>query len=250
MIIKERSDKLLQEKLKSMIEASSNIVFFGGAGTSTESGIPDFRSEQGIYNIKGNSFVPEVILSHNFFIEYTEEFYGFYKNKMIYPNAKPNSAHTVLAELEDRGKIKAVITQNIDGLHQMAGSKNVMELHGSIHRNSCLGCGRKYDLKYIIESEALIPVCHKCGGILKPDVVLYGENLDGDVLEKAIEYLSRADMLIVGGTSLVVYPAAGLLEYYKGRKLVLINKSTTQYDSAANLIINDSIAEVLKNSIL
>jgi NAD-dependent deacetylase len=241
----ERSDEMNHSILKSMIEDSLNIVFFGGAGTSTESGIPDFRSEQGIYNIKDINYAPEAILSHDFFMEHTKEFYEFYKSKMIYKDAKPNPTHLALAELEKRGRLKAIITQNIDGLHQMAGSENVLELHGSVYRNSCLNCGRKYDLKSIVDSEDIIPKCSKCGGVIKPDVVLYGENLNNEVLKKAIEYISWADMLIVGGTSLVVYPAAGLVDYYKGKKLVLINKTSTQYDLNANLVINDYIGKVL-----
>ena len=231
--------------LKGMIEGSNNIVFFGGAGVSTESGIPDFRSADGIYSEKTKSnYSPEEILSHSFFMHYTKEFYDFYKSKMIYKEAKPNAAHIGLARLEDMGKLKAVITQNIDGLHQMAGSKNVLELHGSIYRNYCMKCHRFYDLDYIINSED-IPKC-SCGGIVKPDVVLYEEGLDMDLIEKSVSYIEKADVLIIGGTSLSVYPAAGLVRYYKGNKMVLINKLPTQYDSMANLLIRKSIGETFK----
>lgn len=231
--------------LKEMIDSSENIVFFGGAGVSTESGIPAFRSADGIYSEKTKSnYSPEEILSHSFFMHYTKEFYDFYKSKMIYKEAKPNAAHIGLARLEDMGKLKAVITQNIDGLHQMAGSKNVLELHGSIYRNYCMKCHRFYDLDYIINSED-IPKC-SCGGIVKPDVVLYEEGLDMDLIEKSVSYIEKADVLIIGGTSLSVYPAAGLVRYYKGNKMVLINKLPTQYDSMANLLIRKSIGETFK----
>ncbi|QEK11359.1 NAD-dependent protein deacylase [Crassaminicella thermophila] len=234
------------EKLKKMVSESDNIVFFGGAGTSTESNIPDFRTaDTGLYNMDGYKYPPEVILSHSFFMKYPEEFYKFYKSKMIYKDAKPNLAHKALAELERKNKLKAVITQNIDGLHQLAKSNNVLELHGSIYRNYCMKCSESYSLDYVINSEGIVPKCNKCGGIIKPDVVLYEEGLDIDVLKKAIEYVSKADMLIVGGTSLVVYPAASLVEYYKGNKLILINKSATPYDHMANLVIHDSIGKVL-----
>ncbi|WP_338028354.1 NAD-dependent protein deacylase [Crassaminicella indica] len=234
------------EKLKSMIDASDNIVFFGGAGTSTESNIPDFRTaDTGLYSSKGQKYPPEVILSHSFFMKYTKEFYRFYKEKMIYPEAKPNLAHLALARLEKQGKLKAVITQNIDGLHQMAGSKNVLELHGSVYRNYCIKCRASYSLDDVVNSIEMVPKCKKCGGIIKPDVVLYEEGLDTYTLEKSIEYIVNADVLIVGGTSLVVYPAAGLIEYYRGNKLILINKSTTPYDHVANLVIQDSIGKVL-----
>ena len=233
------------DRLKSLIENSSNIVFFGGAGVSTESAIPDFRSEVGLYKTKSNHiYEPEVMLSHSFFMSHTDEFFEFYKSKMIYKDAKPNGAHYALAKLEKLGKLKAVITQNIDELHQLAGSQNVLELHGSVHRNYCVGCGENYSLEHIINSIST-PKCEKCGNIVRPDVVLYEENLDMDILNKAVSYISNADMLIVGGTSLVVYPAAGLLQYYKGNKLVLINKSSTNYDKKADLLINDSIAKVL-----
>lgn len=238
------------EKLQDMVEQSSNIVFFGGAGTSTESGIPDFRSEAGLYKTEtGYSYPPEVLLSHSFFIKHPREFFTFYKTKMIYGDAKPNDAHKALAELERRGKLKAVITQNIDGLHQQAGSQEVLELHGSVHRNYCMDCHSKYGLEYILTSQDVIPRCSKCGGIVRPDVVLYEENLDTEVLEKSVRYIASADMLIVGGTSLVVNPAASLIHYYIGKRLVLINKSATPYDNMADLVINESIGKVLKQVI-
>ncbi|SCG84370.1 NAD-dependent deacetylase [Proteiniborus sp. DW1] len=237
------------EKLKDIIKESNNIVFFGGAGVSTESNIPDFRSSTGIYSTESSlKYPPEMILSHSFFMNHTEDFYNFYKTKMIYKDAKPNDAHLALAELERRGKVKAVITQNIDGLHQMAGSKNVLELHGSIYRNYCTKCHKFFDLNYILESTN-IPKCDECNGIVKPDVVLYEESLDMNVLEKALEYIQEADVLIVGGTSLTVYPAAGLIEYYEGDKLILINKSQTHYHRRAALTFNESIGKVLKQVI-
>jgi NAD-dependent deacetylase len=229
--------------LKKILADSNNIVFFGGAGVSTESNIPDFRSAGGLYNEKTKSrYSPEEILSHDFFVQHTEEFYDFYRSKMIYKNAEPNAAHIRLAELEAEGKLKAVITQNIDGLHQMAGSKNVLELHGSVHRNYCMKCHKFYDLDYIINT-AGIPRCSSCNGIIKPDVVLYQENLDENILEKSIEYISQADVFIIGGTSLTVYPAAGLTTYYKGSKLVLVNRTSTPYDQRANFVYYGNIAE-------
>jgi len=235
------------QKLQSMISESSNIVFFGGAGVSTESNIPDFRSENGIYQTKKKyGYPPEYLLSHNFFMENTEVFYDYYKANLIHKDAKPNSAHLALAKLEETGKLKAVITQNIDGLHQMAGSKEVLELHGSVHRNYCLKCKKTYNLQYILNSRG-VPKCSECGGIVRPDVVLYNEMLDQNILNKSIEYIYQADMLIVGGTSLVVYPAAGLIEYYRGNKLVLINKDATPYDSKADLVIHDSIGKVFSS---
>ncbi|MCL2873806.1 MAG: NAD-dependent protein deacylase [Defluviitaleaceae bacterium] len=228
--------------LKDLIHNTNNIVFFGGAGVSTESGIPDFRSPDGLYSQKYR-FPPETMLSHDFFINNTAEFYEFYRDKMIYSNVKPNKAHLKLAKLEQCGKLKAVITQNIDGLHQMAGSEKVLELHGSVNRNNCMVCGKPYDIKMITEIEG-VPLC-SCSGVIKPDVVLYGEGLDNAVVTEAIRFISNADMLIIGGTSLNVYPAAGLLNYYKGDKLVLINKATTSFDKHADLIINDAIGEVL-----
>ena len=234
------------EKLKAIIKESNNIVFFGGAGVSTESNIPDFRSSTGIYTTENNKkYPPETMLSHSFFIRHPEEFYDFYKKKMIYKDAKPNDAHIALAELERRGKLKAVITQNIDGLHQIAGSKNVLELHGSIYRNYCMKCHKSFDLDYILEFKG-VPRCDECNGIVRPDVVLYEESLDMGLLRRAVEYIQNADVLIVGGTSLVVYPAAGLIEYYNGNKLILINKSPTPYDYIATLTFNDSIGKVLK----
>lgn len=229
-------------KLREMIEKSDNIVFFGGAGVSTESGIPDFRSVDGLYNQK-YKYPPETILSHTFFMRRTKEFFDFYRDKMLYRDAKPNKAHLALAKLERLGKCRAVITQNIDGLHQAAGSKEVLELHGSVLRNYCMSCGRFYDADSIMRSSG-VPECG-CGGIIKPDVVLYEEGLDNDTLTKAVRYISDADMLIVAGTSLTVYPAAGLIDYYRGNKLVLINKSATPRDSAADLIINEAVGETL-----
>ncbi len=230
-------------KLQEIIQGSDNIIFFGGAGVSTESGIPDFRSVDGLYNLK-YKYSPETMISHSFFVHSTEEFYDFYKNSMIFLNARPNAAHIRLAELEKQGKLKAVITQNIDGLHQAAGSKNVLELHGSVHRNYCMECGRFYDVHTIVESKG-VPKC-SCGGTIKPDVVLYEESLNQEVLEKSVEYIENADVLIIGGTSLVVYPAAGLINYYRGNKLVLINKSSISMDKRANLVINDSIGKVFE----
>lgn len=233
------------KKLKEIIEKSDNIVFFGGAGVSTESGIPDFRSAAGLYSSENNSkYSPEYMLSHTFYKTQTEEFFEFYKSKMIYKDALPNDAHKALAELENRGKLKAVITQNIDGLHQMAGSKNVLELHGSVHRNYCEQCRTYYDLDYVLHSEG-IPKCKKCDGIVKPDVVLYEEGLDSYTIDESIKYIEEADVLIIGGTSLVVYPAASLIRYYRGNKLILINKSETQYDSRALLTFYDSIGKIL-----
>lgn len=229
-------------QLQELIGNSNNIVFFGGAGVSTESGIPDFRSVDGLYN-QEYDYPPETILSHSFFQSKTKEFYRFYKNKMICLSAKPNNAHKALARLEHLGKLKAVITQNIDGLHQMAGSKNVLELHGSVHRNYCQRCKKLYDAKFILTAQE-IPTC-ECGGRIKPDVVLYEEGLDQQIISKAVRYISQAEVLIVGGTSLNVYPAAGLIDYYKKNKLVLINKDTTPMDSRANLLISDKIGEVL-----
>jgi NAD-dependent deacetylase len=228
--------------LQTWVHESENIVFFGGAGVSTESGIPDFRSVDGLYNQK-YAYPPEVILSHSFFVQNPREFYRFYRDKILYPNAKPNAAHLKLAELEQAGKLKAVVTQNIDNLHQMAGSQNVLELHGSVYRNYCLQCGKKYEFQFMLESTG-VPRC-TCGGIVRPDVVLYEEGLDTDVLNRSIGYITQADLLMVGGTSLAVYPAAGLINYYRGKRLVLINKSSTSFDSQADLVIHDSIGKVL-----
>lgn len=230
------------EKLKEYIFSNDNIVFFGGAGVSTESGIPDFRSEDGLYGQKFK-YPPEYMLSHSFFIGHTKEFFDFYREKMLPSESiKPNPAHIYLAELEKCGKLKAVITQNIDGLHQAAGSKNVLELHGSVWRNYCMNCGKFY--KTDINGKD-IPYC-VCGGIIKPDVVLYEESLNNATLEKSINYISTASLMIIGGTSLNVYPAAGLVQYFQGDKLVIINKSPTQYDSKADLLIADSIGKVFQ----
>ncbi|MBQ1291855.1 MAG: NAD-dependent protein deacylase [Lachnospiraceae bacterium] len=231
------------DRLRELVEGSDNIVFFGGAGVSTESGIPDFRSQDGLYAQK-YKYPPETIVSHTFYRQRPEEFFEFYKEKMIAPDAQPNAAHLKLAELEQRGKLKAVITQNIDGLHQKAGSKKVLELHGSVLRNYCEKCHTFYDVNYILKSEG-VPVCEKCGGRVKPDVVLYEEGLDMGILNEAVRRISEADMLIIGGTSLVVYPAAGLIDYYRGNKLVLINKSATSRDAQADLVIDGKIGEVL-----
>jgi len=238
-------DKIV--KLQNYIDTSSNIVFFGGAGVSTESGIPDFRSTDGLYNQKWH-YPPEQIISRSFFDANPAEFYRFYREKLIIHGAKPNTAHLKLAELEKAGKLKAVITQNIDGLHQAAGSKNVFELHGSTLRNYCMRCHAFYDIAFIEDSRHApdgIPRCSKCGGLVKPDVVLYEESLDESCIDGAVHALEAADMLIIGGTSLVVYPAAGLVNYFRGTKLVLINKSETSGDAIASLIIHDSIGKVL-----
>lgn len=230
------------ERFKELVGNSDNIVFFGGAGVSTESGIPDFRSVDGLYNQKYD-YPPETILSHTFFRRNTEEFYRFYRAKMLALDAKPNAAHKKLAQWEQEGKLKAVVTQNIDGLHQAAGSKMVYELHGSVHRNYCQKCGAFYDARYMLESKG-IPKCEKCGGIIKPDVVLYEEGLDDATMRGTIRAISHADVLIIGGTSLTVYPAAGLIDYYNGNKLVLINKSVTPMDSRADLLVQGPIGEI------
>ena len=230
------------EKLQKIIDESRNIVFFGGAGVSTESGIPDFRSQDGLYNQKYD-YPPETILSHTFFMRKPEEFFKFYRDKMLCDTAKPNAAHLKLAEMEQTGKLKAVITQNIDNLHQMAGSKKVLELHGSVYRNHCMICGKCYDFKYMKESKG-VPRC-SCGGMIKPDVVLYEESLNEKVLDGAIRSIAAADLLIVGGTSLAVYPAAGLLQYFRGDALVLINKGATPMDNNADLLIQQPIGQVL-----
>lgn len=227
---------------RKIVEESRNIVFFGGAGVSTESGIPDFRSVDGLYN-QSYRYQPETILSHTFFVNHPDEYYRFHRDKLVAPDAKPNRAHLRLAELEREGKLRAVITQNIDGLHQAAGSKNVLELHGSIHRCYCMQCGRKYPADRMNRGTG-VPHCDSCGGIIRPDIVLYEECLDEEILAKSIQYIRDADVLIVGGTSLAVYPAAGLIQYYAGRKLVLVNRGETPYDSMANLIIHEKIGEV------
>lgn len=233
--------------LQQFVDESKKIVFFGGAGVSTESGIPDFRSQDGLYNQKWK-YPPEVIISRSFFVTETAEFYRFYREKLIITGAKPNAAHLKLAELEQKGKLLAIVTQNIDGLHQAAGSKNVFELHGSTLRNFCTHCGKSYDIDFIAKSADSpdgIPHCTACNAIVKPDVVLYEESLDQKVLSGAVKAISKADMLIIGGTSLVVYPAAGLIRNFRGKHLVLINKSSTQADSSAELVIHDSIGKVL-----
>ncbi len=229
-------------KLKELVDSSDNIVFFGGAGVSTESGIPDFRSVDGLYHQKYR-YPPETILSHTFYMTHKAEFYDFYRTKMLAPDAQPNAAHRKLAQWESEGKLKAVITQNIDGLHQKAGSREVLELHGSVLRNYCERCGKFYGLDAILSSTG-VPKC-TCGGDIKPDVVLYEEGLDERVMQKALDYISRADMLIIGGTSLVVYPAAGLVRYYRGHKLVVINKGVIEADLGADLVINGPIGQVL-----
>ena len=230
------------ETLHQWMQESERVVFFGGAGVSTESGIPDFRSTDGLYN-QQYDYPPEQILSHTFFMRWPEEFFRFYRDKMLAPSAKPNKAHRALAKLEEQGKLTAVITQNIDGLHQKAGSKRVYELHGSVLRNYCEACGKFYDAEYMLRSDG-VPRC-SCGGRIKPDVVLYEEGLDSDTVSGAVRAIAEADMLIVGGTSLVVYPAAGLIHYYQGHKLVLINRDETPYDRKADLVIHDSIGKVL-----
>ena len=228
-------------KLKQIVDESDNIVFFGGAGVSTESGIPDFRSVDGLYNQQWK-YPPETILSHSFFARYPEEYYRFHRAKLVVEDVKPNRAHLKLAELEQKGKLRAVVTQNIDGLHQAAGSKNVLELHGSILRAYCSRCGRPHPADVINHGEG-VPKCD-CGGVIRPDIVLYEEALDEKVLQTAIHFIRQADVLIVGGTSLAVYPAAGLINYYRGDKLVLVNRSATPYDSAANLVIHEKIGDV------
>ena len=235
-------DKVKQ--FKQLVDKSNNIVFFGGAGVSTESGIPDFRSKDGLYNQK-YKYPPEEILSHTFFLNNTEEFFEFYKDKMNSLKFLPNQTHIKLAELEQKGKLKAVITQNIDGLHQKAGSKVVYELHGSVLRNYCTKCRKSYTAEYVFNSKK-IPLCD-CGGIIKPDVVLYEEPLNEEVVENSIKAISNAEILIIGGTSLTVYPASGLIHYFRGKKLVLINKDKTSMDNIADLVINDSIGKVFSN---
>ena len=240
----------MDERLKKIIDNSDNIVFFGGAGVSTESNIPDFRSEQGLYNAKQQfGLSPEEMLSQSFFMRHMKTFFEYYRKNLIYPDAMPNKAHLALARLEEQGKLKAIVTQNIDGLHQKAGSKTVFELHGSVNRNYCMDCGKFFDTAYIMDDTNCrdgIPRCDACGGVIKPDVVLYEEVLDEDCITGAVTAIQRADTLIVGGTSLVVYPAAGLIRYFSGNNLVLINKQPTPYDSRADLVINDSIGKVLE----
>ena len=229
------------ERLQELVDKYDNIVFFGGAGVSTESGIPDFRSQDGLYHQKYD-YPPETILSHTFFMRKPEEFFKFYRDKMLCDTAKPNAAHRKLAEMEQTGKLKAVITQNIDNLHQMAGSKKVLELHGSVYRNHCMKCGKSYDFKYMKESEG-IPRC-SCGGVIKPDVVLYEEGLDDYTIQESVRVISEAEVLIIGGTSLAVYPAAGLIDYFRGNHLVVINKSPTPRDRYADLLIKEPIGQV------
>lgn len=229
--------------LERWIKESDNVVFFGGAGVSTESGIPDFRSVDGLYN-QQYDYPPETIISHSFYRKNPEEFYRFYKNKMLFPDVQPNAAHKALAKLEQQGKVRAVITQNIDGLHQAAGSKEVLELHGSVHRNYCTRCGKFFGLSDILGMNG-VPRC-ECGGIIKPDVVLYEEGLDQETLQKAVRYIQNAEILIIGGTSLTVYPAAGLIDYYRGKKRVLINKTATPMDERADLVISAPIGEVFE----
>lgn len=233
------------ESLTQIIKNSNNIVFFGGAGVSTASNIPDFRSSNGLFNQQLNRMLtPEQLVSRTFFDRYPEEFYSFYKEKLVYPDAKPNNCHIALAKLEQIGKLKAIVTQNIDGLHQMAGSQKVFELHGSIHRNYCRKCHSFYDVKYIMQAEG-VPRCSHCDGVIKPDVVLYDEALDDEVVFNSIRAIEQADTLIIGGTSLIVYPAAGLIDYFHGSNMVLINKSITSADKHANLVIHDNIDQVL-----
>ncbi len=234
-----------KEQLQKIIDRTENVVFFGGAGVSTESGIPDFRSVDGLYNQKYD-YPPETILSHSFFVSNPKEFYRFYKDKMLILDAEPNAAHKKLAEMEQKGLLKAVVTQNIDGLHQKAGSKKVLELHGSIHRNYCMTCGKSYDaeqMQKMLQKED-IPRC-SCGGMIKPDVVLYEESLNSRTMQDSVNYISKADVLIIGGTSLAVYPAAGLIDYFRGSSLVVINKAPTPRDKQADLLIQDAIGTVL-----
>ncbi len=239
----------MDPRLKKIIDASDNIVFFGGAGVSTESGVPDFRSESGLYHAKQKyGFAPEVMLSHSFYTKHPKEFFQYYKENLIHPEAKPNDAHRALARLEEEGKLKAIVTQNIDGLHQAAGSKTVYEVHGSVLRNYCEDCGKFYDVDYIMDEDHCrdgVPYC-TCGGRIKPDVVLYEEALDEKQITGAVNAISNADVLIIGGTSLVVYPAAGFINYFRGSHLVLINKSETSFDDRADLVIHDAIGKVMK----
>jgi NAD-dependent deacetylase len=236
-------------ELREIIKESNNIVFFGGAGVSTESNIPDFRSAKGLYNAKSEyGYSPEDMLSIRFFMNHTDVFYDYYRKNILHTDAEPNDAHIALAKLERIGKLKAIITQNIDGLHQKAGSKEVLELHGTVYRHFCMNCQAPYTLTDVESSEG-IPLCQNCGGTIRPDVVLYGEALDNYVISKSVDYIEKADTLIIGGTSLVVYPAAGLITYFKGKNLILINKESTPYDRKANLVINESIGKVLKKAL-
>lgn len=238
-------DKKIRQ-LAQIIKDSDRIVFFGGAGVSTASGIPDFRSSDGIFSQRLRAHLtPEQLVSHTFYVHYPEEFFDFYKHHLIYPDAQPNDCHLALAKLEEMGKLRAVVTQNIDGLHQAAGSRRVYELHGSVHRNYCTECGRFYPVEKVYQAEG-VPHCDICGEIIKPDVVLYEEGLNQETLSGAVNAIIAADMLIIGGTSLVVYPAAGLIDYFQGKTLVLINKTMTSADSRADLVINDDIAKVMR----
>lgn len=238
------------QTLQNMISEAGRVVFLGGAGTSTESGIPDFRSSNGVFKaMQQYGKPPEVLLSHDFFMRHTETFFDYYRKYLLCPDARPNDAHAALAQLEARGKLTALITQNIDGLHQKAGSQNVLELHGSVYRNHCMKCGKFHSLAEILSQQETVPHC-ACGGVIKPDVVLYGEGLDGMTLQSAVEHIEKADLLIIGGTSLVVYPAAGLADYFTGKHLVVINLSETHADSDAALTICAPIGEVLRAAIL
>lgn len=238
------------KKLVDILRDSKKIVFFGGAGVSTESGIPDFRSANGIYNEKlGMNLSPEQLVSHTYFEKYPKDFFEFYRDKLVYPDAKPNGCHIALAKLERMGKLSAIVTQNIDGLHQAAGAENVYELHGSVLRNYCLGCGAKYDAAFVMDAAPDVPKCPKCGGTVRPDVVLYEEALDGEVIQDSIDAIETADTLIIGGTSLVVYPAAGFIRYFAGKHLVVINKSETRADSKAELVIRAPIGEIMSEAV-
>ena len=236
----------MYEELTRVIRDSDQIVFFGGAGVSTESNIPDFRSQTGIYSKKTYPYQAEIMISHEFFMHHPKQFYDFYQHEMIYQDALPNDAHLALAKLEHQGKLQAVITQNIDGLHQAAGSTEVLELHGSIHRNRCMDCGKQFTLDETLALMQPVPLCNTCSGMIKPEVVLYGESLDDAVVSKAVEYIAQAEVLIIGGTSLVVYPAAGLLQYFRGKTLVLINRDQTSMDHKADIVIHDPIGQVFK----
>lgn len=235
---------MTENKLVELLKNAKNIVYFGGAGTSTESNIPDFRSQDGLYALK-YKYPPETMLSRSFFDSHTDEFFEFYRDKVLYPEAQPNKAHYALAKLEEMGKLSAVVTQNIDGLHQLAGSKHVIELHGSVHKNYCVSCDSQYDLDFVVKSESVTPRCTVCGGIVRPDVVLYEEGLDQGIMKAAIEAVSESDVLIVGGTSLVVYPAAGMIRYHQNNQIVLINKSETKYDNKALMRFDEAIGELL-----
>ena len=234
-------------RLAKIINEAENIVAFTGAGVSTESNIPDFRSQKGLYSNDREEYPPEVMLSHSFFMSNTADFYRFYKGKMVYKDAKPNICHTFLAELEQEGKLKAVITQNIYNLHQAGGCKNVLELHGSVYRNYCVACNEFYDIEYILSYPDEIPRCKKCGDVVKPDVILYEETLDEEIISKSIQYINNADVLIIMGTSLVVYPAAAMIDYFRGKHLVLINRSKTPYDNRADLVIHNSLGDTMTN---